>query len=135
MQAQLELGNVDGHSLALIASGVCRADAYYCGSYEGGAVFFLIRQTPLRDPKPTAPELANVMSSVIANFPVDHKLMAQALLRQGGATLSESENELVASLPTSEIVVGFDNLHRIKNVRVTETPATSSQKSWWRFGG
>lgn len=33
---------VDGHSLSMPASGVCKADGYYCCPYDGGAAFVLV---------------------------------------------------------------------------------------------
>ena len=42
-EAEVLLGEVNGHVLAIIASGVCRADAYYRCPYEGGAAYLLIR--------------------------------------------------------------------------------------------
>ena len=34
---------INGHVLSMIASGVCGADAYYRGPYDGGAAFLLIK--------------------------------------------------------------------------------------------
>ena len=41
-QPSVELTQIDGHYLSMIASGLTRANAYYRGPTEGGAVFFLI---------------------------------------------------------------------------------------------
>jgi hypothetical protein len=38
-EAEVPLNEVNGHVLAMIGSGVCRADAYYRCPYEGGAAF------------------------------------------------------------------------------------------------
>jgi hypothetical protein len=39
---QLSLDKIDGHKLALLASGICEANAYYRCPYEGGALYVLI---------------------------------------------------------------------------------------------
>jgi hypothetical protein len=45
-EAQLSLGGVNGHFLALLASGICRANAYYRAPYDGGAAFSSLKTTP-----------------------------------------------------------------------------------------
>jgi hypothetical protein len=35
----LQLGDLDGHTLAVFGSGICQANAYYRCPYEGGAAF------------------------------------------------------------------------------------------------
>jgi hypothetical protein len=121
---QLELDEVDGHLLTMLACGVCNADAYYAGGYEGGAAFFLIQQSPLSKQPPVSPmEHINVMSSVISDFPVNHRLMARSFLQQQGYTLTESADEIVATASGSQgITVRFDTLDRISGMETTVTP-------------
>ena len=140
-QAELELDRVDGHMLAMVACGVCNADAYYRGPYEGGAAFFLMHQTPLQEPPPSSStEMINLMASVISQFPVNHRLMAQAFLQQQGYKLVESEDRIVASSAAgSEITITFEAAGRISGMETTATPgpatsATASKKPRWRFG-
>lgn len=54
----LQLGDIDGHRLAMIASGVCQANAYYRCPYESGSAFVLIQDERL--PKPPEPPLARI---------------------------------------------------------------------------
>jgi hypothetical protein len=73
-QPLLTVGELDGHKLSMIASGACRADAYYRGPYEGGAVFVLIQDTsfPAGDEN-TIWRIASTFTQVLANFPVNHR--------------------------------------------------------------
>jgi hypothetical protein len=43
VEPEVPFGEVNGHLLAMIGSGVCRADAYYRCPYQGGAAFVLIK--------------------------------------------------------------------------------------------
>lgn len=42
-EPQVPISEINGHTLAMIASVVCRADAYYRCPYEGGAAYLLIK--------------------------------------------------------------------------------------------
>ncbi|NOK59489.1 MAG: hypothetical protein GFH27_549285n13 [Chloroflexi bacterium AL-W] len=120
-QAQLQLGEIDGHLLTIVASGVCNADAYYRGPYDGGAVFFLIKQSPLAEQAPTSPiTLINMISSVISQFSVQHRLMVQAFLQQQGYQLTESLTEVIALSPSGHtITITFDDMGRISNMKTS----------------
>ena len=138
-QAQFDLDEVDGHSIAIIASGVCKADAYFRGPYEGGDLFFLITGTPLPAQLSTSTlEHVNMMSSVISQFPVHHRLMAQSFLQQQGYDLSESASEIIASSASGDkISIRFDELERMIGIETTAKPETetikkTSKKPWWR---
>lgn len=39
---QLSLDQIDGHTLALLATGICETNAYYRCPYDGGALYVLI---------------------------------------------------------------------------------------------
>jgi hypothetical protein len=118
--SQIELGDVDGHLLTMLACGVCNADVYYAGGYEGGAAFFLIHQSPLSGQPIVSPmEQINLISSVISNFDINHRLMARSFLQQQGYTLTESADQLVATSADSQgITVRFDNLGRISGMEI-----------------
>lgn len=137
-ESQIELNEVDGHMLAMVTCGVCNADAYYRGPYDGGALFFTMQQMPLQNQQAASPvELINIMSAVISQFPVNHKIMAQSFLNQQGYSLAESEGKIVASAANgNDITVGFDELGRINGMETTAVPESqaTAKKSWWRFG-
>jgi hypothetical protein len=137
-QPQIELNEVNGHMLAMVACGICNADAYYRGPYNGGALFFTMQQMPLQKQQGASPtELISIMSSVISQFPVNHKTMAQSFLNQQGYSLAESEGKIVASAENgNDITLVLDELGRISNLETTAVPEPQAayKKSWWRFG-
>jgi hypothetical protein len=95
---ELPLGKINGHSLALIASGVCRANAYYRGPHKGGAVFFLIKDEnfPKHDVVPLA-RIASVFPQVISSLEIpDHRLALMGYLEHFG---------LVAEIDADRVVV------------------------------
>lgn len=130
-QPQLALHDIDGHLLTMTACGVCGADAYYRGPYEGGAVFFLIQQLPLQKQQPASSvELINLISSVIAQFPVDHMVMVRSFLHQQGYSLTESEGKIGAfAADGKEITVSFDQMGRISNLETTAKSAAKKQSN------
>src|SRR5262249_9760356 len=42
LSPRLRAGEHTGHTLSLLASGICKANAYFCAPHEHGAVFLLI---------------------------------------------------------------------------------------------
>jgi hypothetical protein len=119
---------VDGHALALIASGVCNADCYYRGPYEGGAVFFLVTYSPLARRAPTpAHRIASIIAQAISLVDVDHRPMVESYLRQEGFDFREQAGTLRGRAPDGrEIVVSFDALGRVSRTDATASPATPS---------
>jgi hypothetical protein len=75
-QPEVSLGTVNGHFLSLIASGICRADAYYRAPYSGGAAFLLIKDEHFPASKdPPLLQIATVFPQAISSLDIpDHKL-------------------------------------------------------------
>ena len=123
-ERKLPLAVVDGHMLALIASGVCDADCYYRGPYEGGAVFFLITHSPLahRPPTPAHP-MAAVIMQAISLYDVEHRPMVESYLRQEGFRVVERAGTLRGSAPDGrQLAVTFDALGRISGTEAAPSP-------------
>lgn len=152
-EPELPLTDLDGHSLATVASGLCRADAYYRGPYDGGAVFFLVHDTPLQGQPISAERIANVIMTALAEYSVDHKRLTASLLRQEGFSFTREEGGGIATAPDGRALrVEFDadgELHRVEAVDanelakaeliadlpdvVEEEPAPPvSGRPWWR---
>jgi hypothetical protein len=137
VKPQIELNEVDGHMLTMVACGVCKADAYYRGPYDGGALFFTMQQMPLHKLQAASPvEHINIMSSVISQFSVNQKIMAQSFLNQQGFELNENEGEIIAAANGNVIRVGFDELGRISGMETTASAELqlTAKKPWWRIG-
>jgi hypothetical protein len=88
---------IKGHKLAMIASGVCNADAYYVGPYEGGAAYFLIRNTPLGNRATTGTlRMIRVIEEIVSTHPCNHREMILSYLNQEGFSVTNRDNHYVA---------------------------------------
>jgi hypothetical protein len=86
-KAQFPLGAVDGHVLAVIASGVCGAHGYYRAPHEHGAIFVLLKDPDLLPPPspPLAQWIRETFLQVIDACAVsDHRAAFEAYLRYHG---------------------------------------------------
>jgi hypothetical protein len=94
----LPLGDAGIHSLALLACGVCGADAYYRGPAPGGAVFVLLQDMPLdldfiRRPA----RVAGALARAVQLFDVDHRAVTEAWMRTLDLTVARESDRLVGS--------------------------------------
>lgn len=117
--AELSSSEYDGHLLASVAAGIADADCYYRGPYPGGAVFFLIFETPLRSaPPPPAVRVVNVLTQAISTFAVsDHRAMARAYLEAEGFRLETDGPGWIATDGSGRsLSIAFDEQGRIGRV-------------------
>jgi YD repeat-containing protein len=115
---ELPASDEKGHLLAAVSVGIAGADCSYRGPYEGGAVFFLVFDTPLAQAPPTATvRIANVLTQVIGQVTVNHRAMARAFLEAEGFRIAEDGAELAArSADGRALQVRFDDLGRISGI-------------------
>lgn len=111
-----------GHVLAMIASGVCRADAYYRCTYEGGAAFVLIMDENF--PKCTDPPLqriATVFPQAIALLEIpDHKLALAGYLDHYGLRHEQDGDKIVVKENGEPVLTAtFDERNRLTNLETT----------------
>lgn len=77
-EPELSLDRIDGHTIAMIASGICRANAYYRSPYDGGALYDLIMDESFpKDPTPPLARLATVFVTVRPTTPAAQSLQAR----------------------------------------------------------
>ena len=125
--AELDLGDIgDGHLLALVASGVLAADAYFRGTHDGGEVYVLVDAPQIRTAsEPAEPRaIATILQAQLGlPFPISREAVS-AYLRalglpirvSGGQVVTESERaatfrfdrhgRLTEILQTAEAEVG-----------------------------
>ncbi len=118
---QLPLDQVDGHMLALLASEICEANAYYRCPYEGGALFVLIMDENF--PKCTDPPLqriATVFPQAIASLGIpDHKLALAGYVDHYGLRHESDGDKLVVKENGEPVLTAtFDELNRLTNLEV-----------------
>jgi uncharacterized protein DUF6882 len=124
-EPEVLLSEVNGHILAMIGSGVCRADAYYRCPYDGGAAFVLIKDENF--PRCTEPPLAHIASvfpQAIASLDIpDHKLALTGYLEYYGLAFEEVETQVVVKEESEPVLTAsFDELNRLTKLEATIKP-------------
>jgi hypothetical protein len=121
-QPQLPLSQViNGHVLAMIASGICDADAYYRGPYEGGAAFLLIKDEKFpRSKEPPLARLAHVFPQAISAFVIpDHRLALTSYLDQHGIDYTSEGRTIVVKEGKNPVLTArFDEQNRVAKLDV-----------------
>jgi hypothetical protein len=135
-ERSFDLGRADGHSLALVSSGIIGNCCYYRGPYDGGALFFLVERIPSAILKPVEAERAvTVITEVISQFDVDHGTMSQEFLRFHGFTVQSTTDRIQAERGGDSIELSLDAQGRISNIgaKIRPRPAAAKQNRWWEF--
>jgi hypothetical protein len=110
----VDLSQVQGHQLAMLAAGVCESDGYYRGPYDDGAVFVLFDAPVLRQKLPSARRMVTVFSQLITTFPVNHMKSLHAYLAYHKCRISTIDRQICGTLPNKEkIVATFDGGGRL----------------------
>ncbi len=127
---------VNGHMLAMVASGMNTDCCYYRGPYDGGALFFLVSDIPEKLYSPIEPQrLITVVSEVISQFEVNHKVMVKSLFQSQKYELSKDGETLIGEHPKGVVRISFDQFDRINNIEGALGPENSEppKKKGWQF--
>jgi hypothetical protein len=126
VQPELELGPISGHHLALIASGVCDAAAYYRGAYEGGAVYVLVYDPAkmiLRDDSTL--RMSRVFVDLISQIELEHKPAFRYYAEARGFNISEADNTVVCRKDNRDVFRAiFDSQGRLAELKSTASPGS-----------
>lgn len=99
----------NGHTLSMVASGMFPDCAYYRGTYQGGALYFLVQNLPDSVlPQAPAQRVVSTITEVIAEFPVLHVPMSDCLLRSQGFSVNYDGNDMSASRGEDVITLTFN---------------------------
>ena len=122
---ELPLDHVDGHTLAVIGSGVCGANAYYRCPYAGGALFVLIKDEHFpKCPDPPLRRIATVFPQAIASLDIpDHRLALAGYLEYYGLAFEADGTQIVVKEGGRAVLTAsFDELNRLKKLEATVKP-------------
>ena len=134
VEANFSLEIANGHTIAMVASGLNPDCCYYRGPYNGGALFFLVCGVPSTVTRHVAPERAiTVLTEIISQFDIDNRQMAEAFLRDQGFTLEMRGSTMSAMRGGQPIDIVFDSMNRIASIQGTVSPTPSPQTPWWQF--
>lgn len=141
VEPEVSLEAANGHLFSLIASGLCHADAYYRGPYEGGAVFLLLDAPTLRSLADNSPmRFIRVFTQFIAAFSCNHRAAFNAYAGYKGFPVVVQNDVVTISFPLgAEIRAVFDGSGRLTEMNSVLTAQNidvrSEKKPWWKLGG
>ena len=129
---EVSLDQIDGHTLALISSEICKANAYYRCPYHGGALFLLIVDQNF--PKRTDQflnRISFVFSKAIASLNIsDHKAAFTGYLNYHNLAFAQSGNQVIVEENGEPVVIAtFDDENRLTNLEVTLKPTVIGTSS------
>lgn len=129
---QLPLDQIDGHALALLASDLCEANAYYRCPYEGGALYVLIMDDNF--PKCTEPPLqrvATVFPQAIAVLDIpDHRLAFTSYLDWYKLAHESDGNRVIVRESGEPVLTAtFDEHNRLTHLEATLNPTSPPKKN------
>ncbi|WP_430785623.1 DUF6882 domain-containing protein [Actinoplanes sp. G11-F43] len=116
-EPSLRLDRVDGHRIALVASGLT-GRPYYRGTYNGGAIFFHLENLPARVRGAVPPEKTfTVLGQVLQAFAVDHRTVVVSFLQQQGWRVDDAAHGVIGRHGDgSQLRVTFDHLGRVSDM-------------------
>ena len=141
VEPELSLDAANGHLLSMIASGLCRADAYYRGPYEGGAVFLLLNAPQVRQYSDDSPlRFIRIFNEFISAFACSHRAAFAAYARYKGYPTDTQGDAVITALPAgAQVRAVFDPLDRLIEMTSTLTQenigAKPEKKPWWKLKG
>jgi hypothetical protein len=138
---QFGLDLAEGHHLSMVASGLCRADAYYRAPYGAGSAFFLLTAPELQEEMPMSlVRMARLFNKFIGQFPCDHRTALRAYAAyKGFVCLDEGGNLLGTSAQGSSLCATFDAqgcmTEMSLNMKGKTLPSLPPKKNapWWCF--
>ncbi|MCS4295863.1 hypothetical protein M2375_004113 [Comamonas sp. BIGb0152] len=114
----------DLHVIGLIAAGADDSAGYYLGNYGEGILLALIdpdHGLPSTAPKPE--RVPSVVSQLISDFELDHRLLLQHYLPAKGFSVQETGSRITGQHGPNRIVADLDSQGRISAVSGSLGPA------------
>ncbi len=120
--AQLSLDSLyNGHNLAMVSSGVFKANAYYRAPYDGGALFLLLVDTDFpEDLRHPVDRVAITFPKFIVNVPLgNQRVTLTGYLESHGLIVKSTDKRIRGTHPTdrSEVAALFDEQDRLADIR------------------
>jgi hypothetical protein len=125
-QPKFACKDINGSLLSMVASGICKADAYYRCPYDGGAAFILVDfGGTLPDESPLLLRMETVFMSFISGFEVaNHRAAFVSYARLRGVRTTDDGTNLLLSLGDDPVgVARFDDLNRLVQLEVEIRPS------------
>ena len=117
--------DVDGHFLSVMATGICQANAYFCGDYQDGTVFLLIRDAryPVSSQRPLE-RFVSTLPKAVQHFPItNHRRAVTGLARFLGLNVDKEDDRILVNDGSGQVVTIFDEDKRLLNLSSILQPA------------
>lgn len=113
----------DGHYFALIASGLCGADAHYRCPYDGGAAFVLLHDPRIAQrPGFDLPAFIAAFANIVSVYSFHHRRALMAYLRTRSIAFEEKGATVRFAIGGERALAVFDELGRLRHL-ATDTAA------------
>jgi hypothetical protein len=138
---KFRLDDYDGHYLAMIASGLCRADCYYRAPYDEGAAFLIIEDAPAVKAQAdlSAHSIIGRFTEFISGWELRHRPALEAYLEYKGYSADCVGDDALRAYTADgeDLSVEFDDDGRLKKMETTVRPPSRnpSKKPWWKLWG
>jgi len=123
------LDGIDGHFLAMLASGACKADAYYRCTYDDGAAYLLVQDENFpKNTEPPIQRIPSVFPQAIASIEIaNHKEALAGYLEHNGL-VGEAEGDTLVVKEDGEAVLTatFDGQNRLAKLEVSIRPTPAA---------
>jgi hypothetical protein len=126
----LDALELDGHTLALVATALAQLPAYYRFPYEGGALFAALDAPDVVLGPPDPARLVRVVREVLSRMEVDDRTAFDTYLQARGARFFGDRSRVEARLPDGRAVVAeYDPEGRITGLGVRGAGAQPSENT------
>jgi hypothetical protein len=116
---------LDGHLIAMLAAGVCQADAYYGADYGRGIAYVLLPQVPGTEAhRSDAPAAMAAIFAELLQLPylLDHRAAFGAYVQQKGY-VAEANGRQVRGIKGHQVITAtFDSANRLTALEADGTP-------------
>jgi hypothetical protein len=115
---ELLIGRVSPGQLMSVATGLTGSDAYYRGTYDGGAIYLVFSAPVLQEKaERTSQRVVSVFTQLISSMPMDHRAAWVAYLAQKGYEVEEHGEVILGRIHKNESVEArFDRQGRVLSV-------------------
>ena len=118
-QGRLSADELDGHFWSILATGLCKANAYYRGPYEGGAIYLLIKDTNyVQQVDHPLARLATVFPQAISTYTIgNHRHALTGHAEFLGLSVQPNGNAIiVADSQGKQLSAEFDDQNRLTDL-------------------
>lgn len=118
--AEFNCTTTEVHLLGIIASGILKSSAYYCGDYGDGIALMTIKSDKVdKVAFNEVQRIVSTFSSLISVCEMNHRETFANYLHAKGYSLTLNNEKTIASKGENEIIASFDEFNRLTDINTT----------------